>query len=1096
MSTPGKPLALDVTAAAADTDAGPQPEDATPEPHADTLLAGVDTAQLRNAVQAKIFGTPIEPVRIGRYTVLRRIGRGGMGVVYSAYDDELDRKVAIKLISPGADEQGGELWTRLRREAKALARLSDPAIVQVYEVGEHDGRLYVAMEFVDGMTLRQWLAQEQHDTREILAMFVQAARGLAAAHRAGLVHRDFKPDNAMISPRGGQREARVRVLDFGLAAGTTDPSTSVADVERLAIDDAQLTRTGLLLGTPAYMAPEQIQRSASVDARADQFAFCVALFEALWGQRPFRGRSIGEVTTAIAAGDIVEPAPRVPIPARVRKAILRGLQHDPALRHASMDALVGELEHRSRVPFVLALVLVLGVVAVLAWSWYRESARAEQLGDEIADAEQALGRSADELVLAEARERLADDPTDALVALQRVTTLDGHMGEAWAIAARASALGPALDEVSWPGATHPIIVLGDGRQALVHRTQPDWPPLALLDVDDGELHPLDGHYGTPLAVDPDGTRVLTTLRTKGIELTRIPEGDARMITTDEPRMLRIADEAELAVGIVGGDHDVAGQLIAWRLDDGTSRELGDATFLYELSPDGTRALVSAAHALAIVDTADGKRTPLALGDASVGDAVLPAGVLALDVFGADVGIGTRLVRLADGAQLDPPVFGELAFDPSGTVLAAGMMGSAPRFVDVTAWSGDAIALAGPSDSAAYGVMWSPAGTRALGCSPGGTCSVWSWKLRRHLATLRGLHGLDDAYIGDDGRVVVQTTRGGSTNELHDEHGDAIGTFAVRPTPTIRTWIVRDPPVTAGNVLALAGDESGLVTLVRGGAVQTWGDAPRELTTIAEHGAVALDAAHVVLADDRALRVIDRRTDAERSLRLAAAESRRHVMLAPGTIVSWDHERLAVIDIATLRERWSVEGRQIAAIAGDRLCHATRGDTKLRCVALADGQDAREHSVAAGLEALGGRGDGIEALAGTRDGERLAVAQSDGYVVIVALASGSQHARALPRSPGRTLAFSPDGRVLAIADMDGALTLWNIVDDAIADSLMPQSSAELDDLRRPALQRIAFTSERSLVAVDAWGNPRALELPPAGDPAALREWITTTTHARP
>src|SRR3954453_18295126 len=157
---------------------------------------------------------------VGRYVVLERIGSGGMGVVYAAYDPELDRKVALKLLRPDRAGAVGEAALRLQREAQAIARLSDPHVVAVYDAGTLGEQVFVAMEFVEGRTLREWLKAEPRSWSEILKAFLAAGRGLAAAHDAGLVHRDFKPDNVLL---GG--DGRVKVADFGLArpVGEADP---------------------------------------------------------------------------------------------------------------------------------------------------------------------------------------------------------------------------------------------------------------------------------------------------------------------------------------------------------------------------------------------------------------------------------------------------------------------------------------------------------------------------------------------------------------------------------------------------------------------------------------------------------------------------------------------------------------------------------------------------------------------------------------------------------------------------------------------------------------------------------------------------------
>ncbi|MEZ4428041.1 MAG: serine/threonine-protein kinase [Nannocystaceae bacterium] len=235
----------------------------------------LDLELQRGAVHARLFGaSPTPPPRMGRFAVLRRLGAGGMGVVYEARDAQLDRRVALKLLQR-LDDPGGEGTARLLREAQALARLSHPNVVQVHDVGEHEGRVFLTMEFVAGPTLRAWQAAARRGWRAIVDMYIQAGEGLAAAHDAGLVHRDFKPENVLVAADG-----RPRVLDFGLAslAGAAS-SAAPADAPITARVADRFTRTGARLGTPGYAAPEL--RGGDVTPRADQYSFCVSLYEAL-----------------------------------------------------------------------------------------------------------------------------------------------------------------------------------------------------------------------------------------------------------------------------------------------------------------------------------------------------------------------------------------------------------------------------------------------------------------------------------------------------------------------------------------------------------------------------------------------------------------------------------------------------------------------------------------------------------------------------------------------------------------------------------------------------------------------------------------------
>ena len=275
---------------------------------------------------------------VGRYLVLDPLGAGGMGAVFAAYDPELDRKVAIKVLLPRyGDRSGSEGHRRLVREAQTMAKLDHPNVVGVHDVGEHEGRVFVAMDFIEGVTLSDWLREQPRAWREVLDVFLLAARGLSAAHECGLVHRDFKPDNVMIDVRG-----RVRVMDFGLARanapGASSSSSSLGSSEGGAASDDEITRGGSVVGTPAYMAPEQ-HAGLPAGPAADQFSFCVGLWEGLHGQRPFRGTSILELATAVVEGNVEDPPSSSRVPAWLRRILLRGLSVEPGERWPSMEAL-------------------------------------------------------------------------------------------------------------------------------------------------------------------------------------------------------------------------------------------------------------------------------------------------------------------------------------------------------------------------------------------------------------------------------------------------------------------------------------------------------------------------------------------------------------------------------------------------------------------------------------------------------------------------------------------------------------------------------------------------------------------------------------
>jgi eukaryotic-like serine/threonine-protein kinase len=285
---------------------------------------------------------------IGRYVILSPVGSGGMGIVYAAYDPELDRKVAVKLMHIDADREtlSGNRRDRLLREAKAMARLSHPNVVAVHDVGTIGDDIFVAMEFVDGQTLTDWM-QIRRPWRDVLTLFEQAGRGLAAAHAKDLVHRDFKPDNVLVGS-----DERPRVTDFGLARAMTEPSEAKSMPVEPTVETelshgsdllaSPLTLTGILLGTPAYMSPEQLAGERA-DARSDQFAFCVAAWEALYGQRPFAGGTPAALSLAVLEGRRRTPPRDRDVPQRIRRALERGLEARPTDRFPSMDALLDAL---------------------------------------------------------------------------------------------------------------------------------------------------------------------------------------------------------------------------------------------------------------------------------------------------------------------------------------------------------------------------------------------------------------------------------------------------------------------------------------------------------------------------------------------------------------------------------------------------------------------------------------------------------------------------------------------------------------------------------------------------------------------------------
>lgn len=310
--------------------------------------------------------------RIGRYDLQGLLGAGAYGVVYRAFDPDLRRTVALKVLRPdehSADEQRRE---RMVREAQAMAQLSHPNVVTVYDVGLHAGSVYIVMEHVAGGTARDFLTRGPRSTAEILDVYAKAGRGLSAAHEKGLVHRDFKPDNVLVGDDG-----RVRVTDFGLARiAAGEPLTAEGELA----SSLDLSVTKGVIGTPSYVAPEQFAGGAA-DERSDQFSFCVALFAALYGRHPFRaesGLSIEELSMRVRSGMVEEipEAERIP---QVHALLLRGLRPNPAERLPSMAALLTALDAALAPPKQgrkRLLVAALFALALLGLGWLGTRERA------------------------------------------------------------------------------------------------------------------------------------------------------------------------------------------------------------------------------------------------------------------------------------------------------------------------------------------------------------------------------------------------------------------------------------------------------------------------------------------------------------------------------------------------------------------------------------------------------------------------------------------------------------------------------------------------------------------------------------------------
>ena len=322
-----------------------------------------------------------EGTHVHRYIILGLIGKGGMGAVYKAYDPELDRNIALKMltVSPQEGETASLPQARLMREAQALAKLNHPNVVFVFDVGTYEEGVYIAMEYVEGRTFRDWLKQDKPKPKEIIEVLLAAGRGLQAAHLEGIVHRDFKPENLIVGDNG-----QVKVLDFGLARAQGFENLTIDQSRPRSIIDSQsgsgeqllsqsLTQVGSLIGTMAYMAPEHF-RFQELDEKTDQFSYCITLFEALYGRRPFEGKTKAELEKNVTHGRMQIPVGN-DVPDWIKNIALRGLSVAKNDRFPTMDQLLEELavdpvalrQQRQKKQLMAGAIVAIALLPFLVW---------------------------------------------------------------------------------------------------------------------------------------------------------------------------------------------------------------------------------------------------------------------------------------------------------------------------------------------------------------------------------------------------------------------------------------------------------------------------------------------------------------------------------------------------------------------------------------------------------------------------------------------------------------------------------------------------------------------------------------------------------
>ena len=454
------------------------------------------------------------PRQFGRFQIEDTLGAGAMGVVHAAFDPQLNRRVALKVIR--GDAQSAAAQARLLAEAKAMARLSHPNVIPVFDVGSSDAGVFIAMELVEGETLRAWCDGASRSWREALELCVQAGRGLAAAHAAGVVHRDYKPDNVLVG--GG----RARVGDFGLATGSLERGHGVDVVvthETSSRASSTTTDDGRLIGTPAYMAPEQLQGKFA-DARSDQFAFCVATYEAVCGVRPYAGRTIAGLLASLDAGSLVPPTREVP--RRVVAVLARGLQSEPSKRFRDMPSLLAALQGtRRRVGVVVGVAGVLAASTVAAFALSGPPAETSDpcrgSADALADVWDGDRRDALTRSFAQRRPEYGTRSAEAVTAI-----VDGWAGR-WTDAHRQTCSAHASAELDEAGFDARMLCLGGQRDELAALLEAlEHADPRAVDVALGATLSLPevGTCETPVLVEPPDPAVEADVDTLEVDLQR------------------------------------------------------------------------------------------------------------------------------------------------------------------------------------------------------------------------------------------------------------------------------------------------------------------------------------------------------------------------------------------------------------------------------------------------------------------------------------------------------------------------------------------------------------------------------------------------